>query len=139
MPNAIIPSAVILAPFRAYAKCCDVTTGARAGRAHSPSRVWRAYYDTLSVLLQNDMVQPIFHSKSQQRAELKSVEATYEAILLEEVSFPRADQVNAQVESWVDQVMANWRIMCGPTWLEGDLGKSDKAALGRGVLEVGRC
>ena len=100
-------------------------------------RTWGYYYNTLSVLLQRETTQHVFDSRLQQGIELKKVEASYESILLKETKFPRADQANSQIESWVDQVMANWRIMCGHTWQDEDLGEGGKAALGRGVLEVG--
>ena len=90
------------------------------------------------MLLQRRIPQHVFDSKSQQGLELKKVEATYESILLKESKFPRADQANSHIESWVDQVMANWSVMCGDTWQNEDLGEGGKASLGRGVLEVGR-
>ena len=90
------------------------------------------------MLLQRGTPQHVFDSKLQQGLELKKVEATYESILLKESSFPRADQANSNIESWVDQMMANWRVMCGHTWQNEDLGEGGKASLGRGVLEVGR-
>lgn len=79
----------------------------------------------------------MFVTKLEQSVELKKVETTYESILMKEVKFPRADQANAQIESWVDQVMANWRTMCGSTWQEEDL-RGGRLALGRSVLDVGR-
>ena len=135
--TATIPSASLLAPFRAYANHWDSKTTARIGAAAQSSKVWRAYYDVLSVILQAGMVQPIFQSKLQQSKELKSVEKTYETILLKEVSFPRADQASTLIENWVDQVMANWRMMCSSTWRDEDLQGDSKAALGHGVLDVG--
>ena len=101
-------------------------------------RTWGCYYDTLSVLLQRQTMEHVFDSKLQQGVELKKVEATYESILLQEVQFPRADQASSLIESWVDQVMANWRVMCGHTWQDDDLGEGGKASLGRGVLSVGQ-
>ena len=138
-PAATIPPASVLAPFRAYAKGWDAGNSARSSGFASSSQVWRAYYDMLSDFLQNNIVQPVFRSKAQQYTELKNVEKTLEAIQLKETSFPRADQVNTQIEHWADQVMANWRVLCGLSWREEDLAGADKAALGRGVLDVGYC
>ena len=140
-----VPPSRVLAPFRAYSKYWDAKSASSAGmliktgdRQSSPLRTWGCYYDTLSVLLQRRIPQHVFDSKLQQGLELKKVEATYESILLKETNFPRADQANSNIESWVDQMMANWRIMCGHTWQNEDLGEGGKASLGRGVLEVGR-
>lgn len=141
-----VPPSRVLAPFRAYSKYWD-SKGAsnrdtlfRAGDRHSSyMRTWGYYYDTLSVLLQRETTRHVFDSRLQQGVELKKVEAIYESILLKETKFPRADQANSQIESWVDQVMANWTIMCGHTWQDEDLGQGGKASLGRGVLDVGRC
>ena len=138
-PSTTISPASVLAPFRAYAKGWDAGRTVRSGGSTPSSQVWRAYYDMLSDFLQNSIVQPVFRSKAQQCTELKNVEKTLEAIRLKETNFPRADQVNVQIEHWADQVMANWRILCGPSWREEDLGGADAAVLGRGVLDVGYC
>lgn len=139
-----VPPSRVLAPFRAYLKYREIRNASNAGipfkaddRQSFYMRIWGSYYDTLSVLLQRETIQHVFDSKLQQGAELKKVEATYERILLEETTFPRADQANSHIESWIDQVMANWRVMCGHTWQDEDLGKGGKAFLGRGVLNVG--
>ena len=143
-PISVVPPSRVLAPFRAYSKYWDTKSGSntgtlfKAGDRHiSYMRTWGCYYNTLSFLLQRETTQHVFDSKLQQGVELKKVEATYESILLKETKFPRADQANSQIESWVDQVMANWRVMCGHTWQDEDLGEGGKAALGRGVLDVG--
>lgn len=139
-----VPPSRVLAPFRAYSKYWDTKGAPNAGthfkggdRHSSYMRTWGYYYDTLSVLLQRETTQHVFESKLQQGVELKKVEATYESVLLKETNFPRADQDNLKIESWVDQVMANWRVMCGHTWQDEDLGEGGKVALGRGVLDVG--
>jgi hypothetical protein len=64
------------------------------------------------------------------------VESSMEAKLLDETRFPRANERNERVEKWIDAVMQNWRIMCGPTWQEAELGEGGKNALARGVLDV---
>lgn len=140
---SVVPPSRVLAPFRAYSKYWDTksasSTGTlfKAGDRHSSYlRTWGHYYDTLSILLQRETTQHVFGSRLQQGIELKKVEATYESILLEETKFPKADQANSQIESWVDQVMANWRVMCGHTWQYDDLREGGKVALGRGVLDI---
>lgn len=100
------------------------------------ARVWKAYYDTLSTLTQLQVGSPVFDSKSNQHSELKHVEATYESLMLKETSFPKANQASTEIESWVDQVMANWRAMCGPDWQETNYGPGGKAHLGKGILDV---
>jgi len=71
-----------------------------------------------------------------QRAELKRVETTYEGLMLEEIRFPKADEVDEEVEEWVEQVMRNWRVFCGPTWYDEELGEGGQEAAGRNVLDV---
>ena len=143
-PISAVPPSRILAPFRAFSKYWDTKGASNPGlhkktgeRQSSYIRTWGCYYDTLSILLQREATAHVFDSKLQQGAELKKVEAAYEGVLLKETQFPKADQTNSQIESWVDQVMANWRIMCGHTWQDEDLGAGGKASLGRGVLDVG--
>ena len=119
--------------------------------------VWTAYYNTLSHILKNGLVYSPSYSETtplivtsrfgisdedflkvrlRQRAELKMVESSMEAKLLEETRFPKANEKNERVEKWIDAVMQNWRIMCGPTWQDAELGEGGKNALARGVLDV---
>ena len=119
--------------------------------------VWMAYYDTLSYILRNGLVYSPSYSEStplivtsrfgisdedflkvrlRQRTELKMVESSMEIKLLEETRFPKANERNERVEKWIDTVMQNWRIMCGPTWQDAELGEGGKNALARGVLDV---
>ena len=142
---SVVPQSRVLAPFRAYSRYWNTKTASNAGVLSKADdgqslsmRTWACYYDTLSVLLQRETMEHVFDSKLQQGVELKKVEAMYESILLQEIAFPRADQSSAHIESWVDQVMANWRVMCGHTWQDEDFGKGGKASLGYGVLSVGQ-
>lgn len=119
--------------------------------------VWMDYYNTLSYILKKGFVYSpsyseaiplVIHSRMgisdedflrvrlRQRAELKKVEASMETKLLEETKFPKANERNQRVEKWVDVVMQNWRIMCGPTWQDAELGEGGKNALARGVLDI---
>lgn len=119
--------------------------------------VWMDYYNTLSYILKKGFVYSpsyseaiplVIHSRMgisdedflkvrlRQRAELKKVEASMETKLLEETRFPKANERNQRVEKWIDSVMQNWRIMCGPTWQDAELGEGGKNALARGVLDI---
>lgn len=139
-----------LSAFRAWGKFWDsqgsTVTGGYAPHSKAPRRqVWMEYYITLSNLLRQDLPFPapertISHAttltRPQQRAELKSVEAKYEGLLLSEVRFPKADEVNEEVETFVDNVMRNWAILCGRSWREQDLGEGGAEAISRGVLDI---
>jgi tetratricopeptide (TPR) repeat protein len=119
--------------------------------------MWMAYYATLSELLKRDFIYAASYSdvdpkiqesragltdteyltsRLKQRAELKNVEAKIETKLLEESSFPKANVRNDRVERWVDSVMVNWRVLCGPLWQNDELGEGGKNAISRGVLDV---
>ncbi|KAL2350579.1 hypothetical protein BJ546DRAFT_858106, partial [Cryomyces antarcticus] len=154
-----------LRSFRAWAKFWQSTAGrfvvenSVVGQKHGTSRryVWKAYYDTLSSILQQELVfapssrdsgtllpgfsedtpeQDQVAAKLQQWAELKQAETSYEGLLLEETRFPKASQTNGEVEVWVESVIANWRVLCGPTWQDEELGEGGKGAVGRGVLDI---
>lgn len=149
--------------FRIWGKLFEVKPGltrstASAGTSTtitSRGRVWKAYYDTLSAILQHDVAYSLSSNtigpystenekengniRLQQRAELKRVETLYEAQLLEETQFPKASQSNADIEIWVDSVIDNWRVLCGPRWQDEDLGEGGKAAVGHEVLDVSNC
>lgn len=119
--------------------------------------VWMDYYRALSYILKKGFVYSPSYSETmplvvssrfgisdgeflkvrlRQRAELKKVEASMETKLLEETRFPKANERNQRVEKWVDLVMQNWRIMCGPTWRDAELGEGGKNALARGVIDI---
>lgn len=118
--------------------------------------IWLAYYDTLSILLRientyssisaehgasgkgHPQLEIKFFStpKSQQCSELKRVESIYEGFLLNELSFPKASEYTPEIEAWVDQVVANWKFVCGPGWLDEDHVDGGKAGTSRRVLAV---
>ena len=123
----------VLGPFRVWS---EYRAERQNGSFFALTWVWRAYYDLLSILVQHQIVKPIFESRAQQRIELQKAQAAYEAILMREMSFPQANQTNIEIESWIDQVMANWRAMLGPLWQDEDLGKGGSTALGKTVLDV---
>ena len=153
-PRAALVSKSILAPFRAW------ETFARAAPAHngnpgvrhdallSRRSVWRAYYDTLSVILQYCSRQSAdpngynsqfgLASTAARNAELRKVETIYEKLLLKEVDFPKANTANVEVETWADQVMNNWATLTAPTSLDEDLEEGGKPVMSRRVLEVYR-
>jgi predicted DNA-binding transcriptional regulator AlpA len=112
---------------------------------------WKAYYDSLSTILRNNLA---YHPESalstsekpplqnqasirlRQRAELKRVETVYEGLLIKETQFPKASETTPEMEVWVDSVMDNWRLLCGPTWSNDDLGEGGKEGVARSVLDV---
>lgn len=119
--------------------------------------VWKAYYDTLSIILRRGLLysgssdpdqallgdaaehaseDQYMSARLQQRAELKLVETVYEGLLLKETCFPKASETNEEVDSWAESVMSNWRIICGPTWTDEELGEGGKSAVGKGVLDI---
>lgn len=119
--------------------------------------VWVAYYRTLSEMLRMNILcdassselhpaivrnpqdlspEDYLGSRLKQMAELKRAETANERILLENTTFPQASERNTVVESWIEEVMDNWRILCGPTWHDEELGSGGKEAIARGVLDV---
>jgi hypothetical protein len=119
--------------------------------------VWMSYYDTLSEILLRGYIYGPSHTEKnpellytaeglseaeylscrlRQRTELIKVEVSIETKLLEETRFPKATERNSRVERWVDAVMQNWRILCGPTWSDDELGQGGKNAIARGVLDI---
>jgi hypothetical protein len=144
-----------LRTYRYWAKFWDATSKNAASDTGNSARyrrlAWKAYYDSLSTILRYDLPYepdstPIIQEKPtptpqsdtrlRQRAELKRVEAIYENLLVRETKFPKASETNHEVEAWVDSVMDNWRLLCGPTWSDDDLGEGGKEGVARGVLDV---
>ncbi|KAF2463742.1 filamentation protein-like protein [Lindgomyces ingoldianus] len=156
-----VDPAEALQVYRFWAKYWESTaktTGADGPNAAKYRRLaWKAYYDTLSAILRHSLPynpestalenqslsasekSPLRKCPSlrlQQRAELKRVETVYESLLLKETHFPKASESNNEIEAWTDAVMDNWRVLCGPTWRDEDLGEGGKEAVGRGVLDI---
>ena len=125
----------ILSSFRVWS---DYRSARQNGSFFALTWVWKAYYDIMSILVQHQIVHPIFKSRAHLRAELQKAQSAYEAILMREMSFPQANQANTEIDSWVDQVMANWRAMLGPFWEDEDLGQGGNAMLGKIILDVCR-
>ena len=148
-----------LAPLRAWASFWDRKPGSslttnmelEADSLANRRLVWQTYYNMLSQLLQSGYsyrdssgegkAQQIHGDspsspRQQQFAELRRVEVIYESQLLKEVGFPQANETNSEVVQWVDQVMSNWSILCGPLWCDEDVGQDGQEGAGRNVLEV---
>ncbi|KAA8572835.1 hypothetical protein MFRU_003g00620 [Monilinia fructicola] len=138
-----------LSAFRAWARFWEWAPTKPSGRTLnagvSRRQVWKEYYITLSDILQQQApfpttalttAYPESSSKSQQRAELRRVELRYEELLLSEVQFPKAEEPSEEVEAFVELVMQNWRILCGNTWEEHELGEGGAEAVSRGVLDI---
>ena len=151
----------ILPPFRAWAaiQALEPDNGKqsiRTNEAVPPRRhIWQIYYDTLSVLMQLRHTYKSrsrkghlesefkkfnllfsFDSKLAQSTELKRVEIAYESVLLKEISFPKANEPNVEVEEYVDRLMSNWFILSGSDWDDEDIEMGGKSALGQRVLAV---
>lgn len=152
-----------LVPFRAWARFWE-HSGPLEGPPNTSNLdntirrrdVWRAYYDTFSMIVQAGSPYPmavqeldsfgssaqvsqngeVMRTRTQLYMEFHRVEKFYENLLLKEVSFPRAGTINVEVDDWVNQVMANWKVICGPTWQDEDLGQDGQEIAGRNVLDV---
>ncbi|KAJ5830031.1 hypothetical protein EN45_079330 [Penicillium chrysogenum] len=101
--------------------------------------VWTAYYRFLTAVLQSGLTYTGPNDgpdRPQLCSELRRVETIYERNLLSEVMFPTASSQNSQVEEWVEQVISNWQVLCGPEWQDSDLGEGGQNAVGRNVLEI---
>ncbi|KAF1983401.1 hypothetical protein K402DRAFT_396640 [Aulographum hederae CBS 113979] len=127
------------------------------GKQYSRLEIWRSYYRTLSEMLNRGLLfspasselKPVFLTSSEEitedqiaasrlkhRREIKEVESIVCTMLFNNTKFPMANETNQAVEDWVADVMKSWRVMCGPTWRDDDLGEGGKDAVSRGVLDI---
>ncbi len=109
------------------------------GYARSPKDrflVWCAYYQHLSRLLQKAWPMAASHARTDLVRELRRVESAYENDLMRNVQFPKASESNQLIEEWVEQVISNWETLCGPQWVESDLGEGGRNSIGRNVVEI---
>ena len=109
-------------------------------QAHlSNLRIFKGYYDLVSRLLRHGFSYPStdkLRPRLKQSTELRSVERMYENELLRRSRFPKAQESNAPIEDWVEQVIGNWEILCGSKWRNLDLGEGGRNAVGRNVLDI---
>ncbi|CAK7205543.1 hypothetical protein SEUCBS139899_008320 [Sporothrix eucalyptigena] len=142
----------LLVSLRSWAKYWEGTTGAAqlggyGFRGSVPRRrIWFEYYSVLSALLEDDLPYPAGYAptgatgdssaRNQLRIELKRVEAIYETLLLEETTFPRAEDERVEVEAFVRLVVQNWSVLKGRGWRESDLGQGGRESASRGVLDI---
>ncbi|CAK7230160.1 hypothetical protein SCUCBS95973_007478 [Sporothrix curviconia] len=142
----------LLVSLRSWARYWEGTNGAAqlggyGFRGSVPRRrIWFEYYSVLSALLEDDMPYPAAYApagaagdtsaRNQLRIELKRVEAVYETLLLEETSFPRAEDERVEVEEFVRLVVQNWSVLKGRGWRESDLGQGGRESASRGVLDI---
>ena len=113
------------------------------GAPGQPSRtsIWKSYYLFLTIVLQDGLAYPPptdGPDRPQLASELRRIEGICERNILQEVKFPTASSDNSQIEEWVEQVIGNWEVLCGPNWQDQDLGEGGQNAVGRNVLDVSR-
>ncbi|EXJ72368.1 uncharacterized protein A1O5_04872 [Cladophialophora psammophila CBS 110553] len=104
----------------------------------SKLETWGAYYRFLSGVLQNrqGMAHHVSIERSDLAFELRRVETSYENELLQNVQFPKATESNTVIETWVEEFIRNWQILCGPHWSDSDLGEGGRNSCGRNVLDM---
>ena len=105
----------------------------------SKVQVWQDYYQLLSRDLQHTAYSNHLGDSSQhlqQVAEFRRIESIYENELLRTTRFPRAQEASTLIEDWVEQVISNWEILCGPGWHDEDLGEGGRNGVGRSVLDM---
>ncbi|OJD15505.1 hypothetical protein AJ78_04236 [Emergomyces pasteurianus Ep9510] len=104
----------------------------------SRSSIWQAYYTFLSSTLRQAVY--VSRSESAKRAQLttefRRVEAICESIVIKNTTFPKAEVKNMEVETWVEQVIQNWEVLCGPGWRDDDFGEGGQDAFSRNVLDM---
>lgn len=148
-----------LASFRAWTAFGQRTASADTPSAFSgiPRRqVWKAHYELLTTLLRRQLTynpsdnddskllvptaslsgDRLTAAKSKQFAEFRQVEKAYESLIIDETKFPKSSESNMEVEEWVEMVMGNWNILCGPAWTDAELGHGGREAHTRSVLDI---
>lgn len=140
-----------LACFRSWARWWDSSKGAPLAGGYGfkgsvpRRRIWSEYYKMLSTIIQQDLPYPTTHmtptpnestARAQLLVEIKRAETAFEALLLNETTFPKANEEREEIESFVAMLMQNWRILAGSGWSEKDLGQGGKAGLSASVLDM---
>ena len=126
---------------------------------HSYRHVWKAYFNLLLTVAQSESSQPALTPKDGSEspnmsrdvqeghfrrdptqkaleAELDRTQNTYERLLLQEVPFPKAHELNEEVEAWANMIMKNWRLHYMADRTSGGSSKEEKLSVTRKVLDV---
>lgn len=108
------------------------------GPHRSRASVWNSWYAYMSNSLQhNHYSRSIeFGSPSEQIALFRRVQTAYENEFLQNTRFPKATESNHLVEEWVEQVIRNWTVLCGPQWTDEDLGQGGRNSFSRSVIDI---
>ena len=75
-------------------------------------------------------------TKKALEAELDRAQNTYERLLLVEVPFPKAHELNEEVETWANMTMKNWRLRYMADRTSGGSSEEEKISVTRKVLDV---
>lgn len=105
----------------------------------SDKQAWHEYYELLSQILQQSVLSSALNERSargQLIAEFRRTEAQFESILLRDLKFPKATENNWKIEAFVERVILNWKVLCGPGWTDADFGEGGQDAVGRNMLDV---
>lgn len=105
----------------------------------SAASTWKSYYDILTLVLQDALMYDPPESgdpRPQLAIELQYVQEVTDKSLMREEKFPGANAQSPLIESWVEQVVRNWEVLCGPQWSDLDVGDGGQDAVGRRVLDV---
>ncbi|KAK5082986.1 hypothetical protein LTR05_006868 [Lithohypha guttulata] len=111
------------------------TTYGDSGIQISRTSVWEYYYD-MAIRRLEQPNHTTTHTRAKLAAELRAIETAYETALLKNKKFPKATESNVVIEQWVERVVRNWQILCGPGWQESDLGPGGRNAATRNVLDI---
>jgi len=132
-------ASALLSQLRGGNKQTSLVTRGTPGHT-SQRQALRIQYENLSATIAETHLSSSGNDHSsarrQQVVNLIRNEKDYETLLLKETRFPKADETNREVLSWVELVMKNWRTLCGPGWTDEDLGSGGKVAAGRRTLDV---
>lgn len=100
----------------------------------SRDSVWAVYYKLISHKLKHSH-HATSASRTAQATQLRTIEAAYESNFLRNRKFPKATESNTVIEEWVESVIQNWLILCGPGWREDELGHG-RNGVTRNVLDI---
>jgi len=140
-----------LTDFRSWANYCRNASPGDNWSIRSSSS-WHMYHQLLSDILKSNVVYaengniplcigsesspPSQQQRHLQFQELRTVENAYEECLMQETSFPKANERNERYEAFADQVIGNWNIIIHDQRTYNEPAWGGKSAYTREVLQM---
>ena len=142
--DAVLSPILILKPFRAWTKFLSSSfkyalsqQGFFMQEQNSlRESIWRSYYNTLCIIIQDWLPVPAMNDPSGLYKELIRAQHRYLVEMFSNRGFPQANQSTPNVEEWVHQAVASWKAVNFSAWGETQFTSEEKREIAEELKNV---